>query len=68
MTLRFTGLVLIAAMVASLGQGLAQSPAPGAGQGAGQSWPPLPTTGFVSGRAATDKDVADGNAVFALRA
>jgi hypothetical protein len=32
------------------------------------SWPPLPTTGFVSGRAATDKDVAEGNAVFVLRA
>jgi hypothetical protein len=33
-----------------------------------QSWPPLPTSGFISGRAATDKDVLDGNAVFALRA
>jgi hypothetical protein len=32
------------------------------------SWPPLPTTGFISGRAATDKDVAEGNAVFVLRA
>jgi hypothetical protein len=78
--------VLIAAMVAGLGQGssvpqslaqnmaqgpapgLTQSPGPGADQNAGQTWPPLPTTGFVSGRAATDKDVADGNAVFALRA
>ena len=78
-------LVLIAAMVAGLGQrpslpqslaqslaqgpapGLTQSPAPG-DQNAGQTWPPLPTTGFVSVRAATDKDVADGNAVFALRA
>jgi len=30
-------------------------------------WPPLPTTGFISGRAATDKDVADGNAVFVLK-
>jgi hypothetical protein len=78
MTLRLAGLVLIAAMVAGLGQGpsvaqslaqgLAQGPAPGAGQSAGQSWPPLPTTGFTSGRAATDKDVADGNAVFVLRA
>jgi len=65
-----TALLLIAAMVAGLGQGpiLAQSPATGGGQSAGQSWPALPTTGFVSGRAATDKDVADGNAVFALRA
>jgi hypothetical protein len=74
MTLRLTGLLLIAAMAAGLGQGpslaqsLAQNSAPGVGQNAGQSWPPLPTTGFVSGRAATDKDVADGNAVFVLRA
>jgi hypothetical protein len=37
-------------------------------QAAKQSWPPLPTTGFISGRPATDKDVAEGNAVFALRA
>jgi hypothetical protein len=78
MILRLTSLVLIAAMVAGLGQtpglaqgstpGSSQSPASGAGQSVGQSWPPLPTTGFISGRAATDKDVADGNAVFALRA
>jgi hypothetical protein len=33
-----------------------------------QGWPPLPTTGFISGRPATDKDVADGNAVFVLKA
>jgi hypothetical protein len=33
-----------------------------------QHWPPLPASGFISGRPATDKDVADGNAVFALRA
>ena len=32
------------------------------------SWPALPTTGFISGRPATDKDVSDGNAVFVLRA
>ena len=70
MTLRLTGLLLITAMAAGLGQGpsFAQGPAPGADQNAGQTWPPLPTTGFVSGRAATDKDVADGNAVFVLRA
>ena len=78
MILRLTSLVLIAAMVAGLGQtpglaqgstpGSSQSPASGAGQSVGQSWPPLPTTGFISGRAATDKDVAEGNAVFALRA
>jgi hypothetical protein len=78
MTLRLVGLVLIATMVACLGQGpslaqgpaqgLTQGPAPGADQNAVQPWPPLPTTGFVSGRAATDKDVAEGNAVFVLRA
>ncbi len=32
-----------------------------------QAWPPLPTTGFVSGRPATEQDVADGNAVFVLK-
>ena len=37
-----------------------QSPSPG--------WPPLPTSGFISGRPATDKDIMEGNAVFALRA
>ena len=31
-------------------------------------WPPLPTSGFISGRPATDKDIMEGNAVFALRA
>jgi hypothetical protein len=33
-----------------------------------QDWPALPTTGFVAGRPATDQDVADGNAVFVLKA
>ena len=33
-----------------------------------QAWPALPTTGFIAGRAATDRDVTEGNAVFALRA
>ena len=32
------------------------------------NWPPLPTTGFVSGRTATDEDVAAGNAIFVLKA
>jgi hypothetical protein len=27
-------------------------------------WPPLPTTGFLAGRAATKQDVRDGNAAF----
>ena len=33
-----------------------------------QAWPALPTAGFVSGRPATDKDVAEGSAVFVLKA
>jgi hypothetical protein len=37
-------------------------------QASSTAWPPLPSTGFVSGRAATDKDVAAGNAVFVLKA
>jgi len=47
-----------------------QSPAPQSStpHSAAQSWPPLPTNGFIAGRAATAKDVADGNAVFVLRA
>jgi hypothetical protein len=32
------------------------------------NWPPLPTTGFISGRPATDQDVTAGNAVFVLKA
>jgi hypothetical protein len=32
-----------------------------------QGWPALPASGFISGRAANDKDIADGNAIFALR-
>jgi hypothetical protein len=28
------------------------------------SWPPLPDKGFISGRAATKQDIANGNAVF----
>jgi hypothetical protein len=37
-------------------------------QSSGPGWPPLPTSGFISGRPATDKDIMEGNAVFALRA
>lgn len=39
-----------------------------AAQTAPVKWPPLPTKGFVSGRPATDEDVAAGNAVFVLKA
>ena len=31
------------------------------------AWPELPTSGFVSGRAATEADVAAGNAAFSLQ-
>lgn len=47
-------------VILGISAALAQTPA--------QTWPPLPTSGFISGRPATDKDVIDGNAVFALRA
>jgi hypothetical protein len=36
----------------------------GISRGAEQAWPALPNKGFISGRAATAKDVAGGNAVF----
>jgi hypothetical protein len=37
----------------------------GATAGAQQTvWPPLPTTGYIAGRAATKEDVAAGRAVF----
>jgi hypothetical protein len=58
-------------IAAALTPGLAQqSPAPQspAQPGAAPSWPALPKSGFIAGRPATDKDVADGNAVFVLRA
>jgi hypothetical protein len=58
-------------IAAALTPGLAQqSPAPpsSAQSGAAQSWPPLPTSGFIAGRPAVAKDVADGNAIFVLRA
>ena len=32
------------------------------------SWPPLPKQGFITGRAATQADVAAGNAIFAAGA
>jgi hypothetical protein len=31
-------------------------------------WPELPKTGFISGRPASEKDVADGNAIFVAKA
>ena len=63
---RIAALLLAAAMTAGAASGLAQPNS--AQQTSKQSWPLLPTSGFISGRPATDKDVIDGNAVFALRA
>lgn len=40
---------------------------PWAAQAADTSWPPLPKTGFISGRAATTTDVDAGNAAFVAR-
>ena len=68
---RLAGLIVVLTIAAGIVPGSAQqslapqSPAP---HGATQSWPPLPKSGFITGRAATGKDVADGNAVFVLRA
>ena len=31
-------------------------------------WPPLPATGFITGRSATNDDIAKGDAVFSLNA
>jgi len=51
----------IAALLASMAISAASA------QTSPPAWPALPATGFVSGRPATDQDVADGNAVFVLR-
>ena len=61
MRVAIAALALVGVIVAGPGSSLAQ-------QAAAQSWPPLPRSGFIAGRAATAKDVADGNAVFVLRA
>jgi hypothetical protein len=60
---RVTPLLLIASLAGALDLSATR-----AQQSAKPSWPALPTAGFISGRPATDKDVADGNAVFVLRA
>ena len=53
----------IAALLLILGVTAAAS-----AQTAPVNWPPLPTKGFISGRPATDEDVAAGNAIFVLKA
>ncbi len=55
--------VRIAAFLLALGMAAAAS-----AQTAPVNWPPLPAKGFVSGRPATDEDIAAGNAVFVLKA
>jgi len=57
MVLRLATLLLALGLAAAAA---AQTPA--------VNWPPLPSKGFVSGRPATDEDVAAGNAVFVLKA
>jgi hypothetical protein len=66
MPMRLAASLLTIVVIAGATAGLAQQNS--TQQAAKQTWPPLPTTGFISGRPATDKDVIDGNAVFALRA
>jgi len=71
MRVRLVLLTMLFTIAAALTPGLAQqssAPQSPAQPGAAQSWPRLPTSGFIAGRAATAKDVADGNAVFVLRA
>jgi hypothetical protein len=71
--------LVLLTMLSTIAAGLMSALLPGSAQqsstaqnsvlsGAAQSWPPLPTSGFIAGRAATGKDVADGNAIFVLRA
>jgi hypothetical protein len=50
-----------------LALGISAASAPTSPTASSPAWPPLPTTGFISGRAATEKDVADGNAIFVLK-
>jgi hypothetical protein len=47
-------LLLVLILGTEMATALAQNP----------EWPPLPKTGFIAGRSATQQDVADGNAVF----
>jgi len=71
--------LVLLTMLSTIAAGLMSALLPGSAQqsstsqssaqsGAAQSWPALPMSGFIAGRPATDKDVADGNAVFVLRA
>jgi hypothetical protein len=60
---RLTALLLIAGLAVALDLSATR-----AQPSAKPSWPALPKSGFIAGHPATDKDVADGNAVFVLRA
>ncbi|MGB6395376.1 MAG: hypothetical protein WBF73_06805 [Bradyrhizobium sp.] len=71
MRVRLVLLTMLLTLAAALTPALAQqssAPQSPTQPGAAQSWPALPTSGFIAGRAAAAKDVADGNAVFVLRA
>ena len=59
--LRLPVLATLAAIVVTFGAVHAEPPKKGA-------WPPLPSKGFIRGRAATVADVNAGNAVFVAKA
>jgi hypothetical protein len=66
MCVRLAGLMVMLTIAAGLTPSSAQQSS--AQPSAKPSWPALPKSGFIAGHPATDKDVADGNAVFVLRA
>jgi hypothetical protein len=58
MRLKLAAVLVVLGVSGALAQSQVQSSA----------WPPLPAKGFISGRPATDEDVANGNAIFVLKA
>ena len=61
-------LPLLVACTKPVPQPATSRPAPPAAVVAAVQWPPLPASGFVSGRPATNADVAAGRAAFSLQA
>ena len=61
-------LSLIVACAKPVPQQQPSHPAPSVAPDAPVKWPPLPTSGFVSGRAATSEDAAAGRAAFSAQA
>ena len=57
---------LVSACTKTQSERTAAAPPPSAAPAvpASAEWPSLPTTGFLSGRPATQQDVSDGNALF----